>query len=137
MLRSNPALGIKDPTDDKSNGRFQDLIVSVLRLFGLVVAAAKDLSLEGNLILSTLGKGLRIKEGVGARMGVATLVAGTVTIANTSITSSTRIIVSRQTSGGTLGHLSGTRVSGTSFTITSSSASDTSVVAWVLVEPAA
>lgn len=137
MLRSNPALGITDPTDDKSNGRFKDLIVSVLKLFGLVVAAAKDLSLEGNLILSTLGKGLRIKEGTGARMGVATLVAGTVTIANTSITSSTRIMVSRQDSGGTLGYISCSRTAGTSFTITSSSASDTSVVAWMLVEPAA
>ena len=90
----------------------------------------------GDLLLTTAGKGIRVKEGVNARMGVATLAAGTVTIPNTTITANTRIFVSRQTAGGTLGQLSISRAAGASFTITSSSATETSSVAWELREPA-
>lgn len=89
------------------------------------------------LNIGTAGGGIAIKEGANARMGVATLVAGTVTVANTSVTANTRVATFRQAAGGTLGHLSTATVAATSFTITSSSATDTSVVAWVLFEPAA
>lgn len=79
---------------------------------------------------------VNVVDGSNKRMGVATLVAGTVTVANTSVTASTRIFVSRQASGGTLGHLSiGTVTAATSFVINSSSATDTSTVAWLLIEP--
>jgi hypothetical protein len=79
---------------------------------------------------------LNIKDGSNKRMGVATLVGGTVTVANTTVTASSRIFTSRQATGGTLGHLSiGTVVASTSFVINSSSATDTSVVAWLLIEP--
>lgn len=88
------------------------------------------------LNLGTAGGGVAIKEGVNARMGLATLVAGSVTVANTSVAANTRIAVFRQTTGGTPGHLSVTRIAGTSFTITSSSNTDTSTVAWVLFQPA-
>ncbi|MFD9276913.1 glycosyl hydrolase family 28-related protein [Streptomyces mirabilis] len=88
------------------------------------------------LVAGTAGGGVAIKEGANARMGTATLVTGTVTVSNTSVTATTRIIVTRQGSGGTLGHLSTTRTAGTSFTIASSSATETSTVAWLLVEPA-
>lgn len=91
---------------------------------------AKALNLGG------VGGGIAIAEGTNARMGVATLAAGTVTVANTSVTATTRVATFRQTAGGTLGHLSATKVAGTSFTITSSSNTDTSVVGWVLYEPA-
>jgi hypothetical protein len=77
-----------------------------------------------------------MEDGSNKRMGTATLVGGTVTVSNTSVTASTRIFTSRQTAGGTLGHLSiGTVVASTSFVINSSSATDTSVVAWLLIEP--
>ncbi len=77
-----------------------------------------------------------LEDGSNKRMGVATLVGGTITVSNTSVTASSRIFTSRQTAGGTLGHLSiGTIVAGTSFVINSSSATDTSVVAWLLIEP--
>ncbi|HEX8415125.1 MAG TPA: hypothetical protein VF637_14760, partial [Sphingomicrobium sp.] len=90
----------------------------------------------GDLLLTTAGKGLRVKEGANARMGVATLAGGTVTIPNTTVTANTRIFTSRQSSGGTLGQLSTSRISGTSFAITSSSGTETSSVAWELREPA-
>ncbi|MFF9279503.1 glycosyl hydrolase family 28-related protein [Streptomyces griseosporeus] len=88
------------------------------------------------LNIGSAGGGVAIKEGANARMGVATLAAGTVTVANTSVTATTRVAVFRQTTGGTPGHLSVTRTAGTSFTITSSSGTDTSTVAWILFEPA-
>lgn len=79
---------------------------------------------------------LNVKDGSNKRMGLATLVGGTVTVSNTTITASTRVFMSRQTTGGTAGHLSlGTVVAGTSFVINSSSGTDTSVIAWLLIEP--
>lgn len=86
------------------------------------------------LNLGSAGGGVQIKEGANARMGVSTLVAGTVTVANTSVTANTRVATFRQAVGGTLGHLSTTKVNGTSFTITASGGADTSVIAWVLFE---
>ncbi|MGA5076262.1 glycosyl hydrolase family 28-related protein [Streptomyces griseoincarnatus] len=88
------------------------------------------------LNLGAAGGGIAIAEGANARMGVATLAAGTVTVANTSVTATTRVAVFRQAAGGTLGHLSATADPGVGFTVDSSSAADTSTVAWVLVEPA-
>jgi hypothetical protein len=95
-----------------------------------------DIGQAGNRPASIhLGTGLRIVEGTNKRMGVATLAGGTVTVANTSVTANTRIFLTVQTAGGTQGFLSTTRTAGTSFTINSTSASETSVVAWLLVEP--
>ncbi|WP_409469054.1 right-handed parallel beta-helix repeat-containing protein [Streptomyces sp. HC307] len=90
------------------------------------------------LNLGTAGGGVAIKEGANARMGVATLNGTTaVTIANTSITANTRIFLTIQTPGGTPAspYISG-RTVGTNFQIKSTGASDTSVVAWALFEPA-
>ncbi|KPC86248.1 hypothetical protein ADL35_12230 [Streptomyces sp. NRRL WC-3753] len=88
------------------------------------------------LTLGSAGGGIAIKEGANARMGVATLASGTVTVANTSVTATTRVMPFRQAGGGTLGNLSVTVDAGVGFTIDSDSAADTSVVAWVLVEAA-
>jgi hypothetical protein len=79
--------------------------------------------------------GLKIVEGTNRRQGLATLVAGTVTINNNTVTANTRIHLTVQTAGGTQGFLRTTRVVGTSFTITSTSATETSTVAWMLTEP--
>lgn len=85
----------------------------------------------------TINSTLKIKEGSNARMGVATLVTGTVTVSNTSVTANTRIMLTAQNNGGTIGWLSvSARTASTSFTILSSSPTDTSDVAWMLVEPA-
>lgn len=80
--------------------------------------------------------GIRTLEGANAKQGRSTLVGGTVTIPNTSVTAASKIIYARALAGGTLGHLSTTRVNGTSFTILSSSGTDTSVVEWEIFEPA-
>jgi hypothetical protein len=84
-----------------------------------------------------IGGGLQLEEGANEFMGVATLVNGAVTVANTSVTANSRIFLSVQTPGGTPGSplRVSARVPATSFTI-STAAADTSVIAWMLVEPA-
>jgi hypothetical protein len=91
-----------------------------------------------DVVVSTVGKGLKIKEGLNARMGIATLVAGEVTVPNTSITASTRIFLTCQDpNGGTVGQLYvSARTASTSFVISSTSITDTSIVAYELIEPA-
>ena len=95
------------------------------------------LEVEGDIAIPVVGNGLRVKEGTNARMGRAQLAGGTVTVANTSITASTRIFLTPQTSGANSGFVYvSARVAGTSFTISSSNAADGNSVAWFLVEPA-
>jgi hypothetical protein len=90
----------------------------------------------GNVDINTVGRGLQVAEGTNAKSGVATLTAGAATVANTSVTSSSRIQLTSNADGGTPGWLRvSARSAGTSFTITSSSATDTSSVAWFIVEP--
>lgn len=96
-----------------------------------------NVTAAGNIIASAAGKGLQVKEGSNARMGTLTLVAGTVTVANTSVTANTRIFLSKITNGGTAGELTITRSAGVSFTVTSSSNTETSTFDYLLVEPAA
>jgi hypothetical protein len=100
-------------------------------------SAAGNLASDLNIVAAQPGKGFQIKEGANARMGVSVLVAGTVTVANTSITANTRVQLTIQIPGGTVGvQYVSARTAGTSFTITSNSATDTSTVAWLLIEPA-
>lgn len=90
-----------------------------------------------NLTLGVAGGGLRIKEGTNARMGRATLVGGTVVVATTAVTATSEVFLTCQTPGGTPGFLRvSARTAATSFTILSSSGTDTSVVGWLIVEPA-
>lgn len=97
-----------------------------------------DVSMYGtNFTLGTVGGGLRIKEGTDARMGRATLIGGTLVVATAAVTASSEIFLTCQTPGGTPGFLRvSARTAGTSFTILSSSGTDTSVVGWMIVEPA-
>ena len=70
--------------------------------------------------------------------GTATLVAGTVTVANERVRTGAKIIVSVNTPGGTQGFLSapsGSIVDETSFVINSSSATETSTVNYWFVNP--
>jgi hypothetical protein len=101
------------------------------------ILSAVSLSTVGNFTLSNAGGKLLIKEGSNASMGTATLVAGTVTVNNTLVTANSRIFLTAQNTGGTPGALRiSARVAATSFTITSSSATDTSLAAWLIIEPA-
>lgn len=84
-------------------------------------------------IIKAKNSGYRISAG-----GTATLVAGAVTVANGAVRTQSLIMLSRNTSGGTLGYLSAPAasiVNGVSFGINSSSALDTSTVNWVILGP--
>lgn len=91
----------------------------------------------GDVKLNTAGNGLYVKEGTNATMGIATLVAGTVTVNTTKVTANSRIFLTID--GGTLTNVGATYVSartaGTSFTISSTNVLDASNVAWIIIEP--
>lgn len=91
---------------------------------------------NGELSLSKLGRGLSIKEGTNGRMGTGILSSGTVTISNTSVTASSRIFIQPTASSASAGHLHVTISAGSSFTVTSSNASDGRTFNWVIFEPA-
>jgi hypothetical protein len=73
--------------------------------------------------------------------GIATLTAGTVTVSDSDVLSTSRIFINRQTDGGTIGDsYSVTRSAGVSFTITSKTANltvtgDTSTVSYLIINP--
>lgn len=111
--------------------------VSLFRDGNVRLHTVNAFATESSLVCDVAGGGLIIREGSNARQGVATLVGGTVTVANTSVTANTRIQLTSQADGGTPGFLRvSARVAGTSFTITSSSGTDTSTVAYLMTEPA-
>lgn len=68
------------------------------------------------------------------RTGRATLVGGTITVTDASITANSKIVCTVTTAGGTQGFLRVTRSAGVSFTITSSSVTETSVVDYYITE---
>jgi hypothetical protein len=65
--------------------------------------------------------------------GIATLVAGTVSVSNLNITANSIVRLSRQAAGGTLGQLSVALTAGTGFAINSSSNTETSKVYYEIV----
>lgn len=123
-------------------GLFSDTTDSTSKDTGSIVAeggigSEKAVTTGTNFIAGVAGGGLLIKEGSNAKMGVATLVGGTVTVNTTAVTANSRIYLTSQADGGTVGFQRiSARVAATSFTITSSSGTDTSTVAWMIVEPA-
>lgn len=91
-----------------------------------------------------LYNGLSIREGTNATMGVATLASGTVTVSTTAVAANSRIYLSRQAANSSTGIGSltvGTVTAATSFVINSLGstgsvvAGDTSIVAWLIVQP--
>jgi len=91
--------------------------------------------LSGDLNISAAGAALAINTGVATDYaGTAVLSGGTITVSHTGITATDLIICSRSTTGGTEGHLSYTISASTSFTINSSSGSDTSTIAYLIVK---
>ena len=73
--------------------------------------------------------------GAAATAGTATLVAGTVTVNTTAMTSTAILMLTRKTSGGTIGTaITYTQVNGTSFTINSDNILDTSTFVWSIIE---
>ena len=88
--------------------------------------------------LNVAGAGILVKQGTNATFGTVTLSSnGSAIVYSTKITASSSIFLSRDANGGTLGHLGiSARSSGVSATIASSSATDTSTIGWLIVEPA-
>lgn len=85
----------------------------------------------------TLGAGLALafNSGANQRAGDVVLIAGTRTVANTTVTVNTRIYLTRKVSGGTIGFaVTYTVIAATSFTITSDNALDTSTYSFLLIE---
>lgn len=102
-----------------------------------ITGAPGDFAAVGNLEATTVGKGLQIKAGSNARVGTGTLVGGTLLVANTSVTANTLIFLTDQGNGVTanIGALYvSARVNGTSFTVSSTNALDTSDFAYLLIE---
>lgn len=92
---------------------------------------------DGNVSIKTAGSGLSVAEGSNAKQGTAVLSGGTKVVSNTAVTANSRIFLTSQVDGGTPGWLRvSARTAGTSFTITSSSGTDTSTVAYFITEPA-
>lgn len=97
------------------------------------------LATDNSLVLAAAGGGVQVKEGTNATMGLtAAMTAGSIVVSTTKVTANSRIFLTAQNTGGTAGALRiSARTPGTSFTITSTSGTDTSTVAWWIVEPAA
>ena len=92
--------------------------------------------IKGQTLKATTG--ISIAEGANATMGTATLVAGTATVNTNKITANSRIFLNCQALGTitkpvALGITA--RTAGVSFTITSMDITDTSTVAWIIMEP--
>jgi len=129
---TNAVVGSSDTTISRNAAGVVQIGTNARNSLGSLLCAG--ITASGDLICSTAGKGLQVKSGTGARAGTAVLVAGTVTVTNTTVTASTRIFLTVRTTGGTLGTLSYTLSAGASFTINSSSVSDTSTVTYFLIE---
>ena len=64
--------------------------------------------------------------------GNVALVAGTATVSNSAVKSTSVVLLTPKTAGGTIGTLTYTIIDSTSFTITSSSGADTSTISYVV-----
>lgn len=106
-------------------GTFQDLIDLIL---------ASNLDFLGDINMATAGALFKIRSGTDQRGGNATLVAGTITVANTSITANSIVLYARKTIGGVAGNLSYTLNAGVGFTINSSNVADISTVSYFIIE---
>lgn len=86
--------------------------------------------------ITTAGDGLAVKGGLNAKIGIANLAAGVVTVNTTAVTANSRIFVNAQNyPGGGLGAIDVRNiVPGVSFDIYSTSNLDIRAVAWFIVE---
>lgn len=112
-------------------------VVSANKGGDVILESAQGGTTYGDIVIDTHVLGtLKINTGANEQCGTATLVGGTITVNNTKVTASSIILITIQAPGGTLGatYISA-RVASTSFTITSTSALDTSTVGWLIIEP--
>lgn len=99
--------------------------------------AANQLGLTTtDLAIVTAGRGVKIAEGSNAKMGTATLNGTTnVVVSTTAVNANSRIFLTTQAASATYGAPVVVSITaGTSFTIKSTLAGDTSTVAWLIVD---
>jgi hypothetical protein len=107
--------------------------VTALQIFPYAIQPFVSFQPQAGLRVGSSSSGTTITR---IRHGRATLVGGTVTVSDVYVTANTRIMLTVYTPGGTVGFLSSaTRTPSTSFTILSSSGTDTSTVDWAAIEP--
>lgn len=89
---------------------------------------------NGNVVLGTAGNKIVVATGTNASVGTsAAMTAGAVTVATTASSSTAKIFYVRATTGGTPGNVSITAQSGTGFTLTSTSNTETSTFNWWII----
>lgn len=101
----------------------------------IITSGAKSGSgTQGDIVLDIGSAGGKLR--MPGNCGTATLVAGTVTVSYSAVAAGSIIILTSQSDGGTPGftRISG-RSAGTSFTITSSSLTDTSTIGYCVIDP--
>jgi hypothetical protein len=134
----NPISGTSGGFNYVSGGGYYVLQGSQVNLEGLGTFALPTTDIYGNLDVANGGDGLQVSENSGSngKQGTATLTAGAVTVANTAVTANSRIFLTIQSPGGTVGSLYvNARTAGTSFTVHSTSSTDTSTFAYEIFEP--
>lgn len=93
----------------------------------------RDLSLR-SMTMATAGL-LSVTSGTNQRAGNLTLVGGALTVANTTVTNNSVILLTRKATGGTIGFaVTYTVIATTSFTVTSDNALDTSTYSYLIIE---
>lgn len=103
------------------------------------IFAADKLQIDGNINLVTAGNKIKIQTGTNASAGTTGALTPTVggsvtTVVTSAVTATSIILLTAQTSGGAPGALRvSAKVATTSFTITSTSATDTSTVGWLII----
>lgn len=121
------------PSDGLRAGRWVAL-TSVANGAALTAAvAATDAATAATTAANNATTAANNATAASSRTGNTTLVAGTKTIANASVTANTIVLLSRKTIGGTAGNLTYTLNAGVGFTVNSSSGADTSVVSYHLL----
>lgn len=121
-------------------------LIRVYNAINILAQSVDSYTADGTVVGSLASKandaevvhitGLTITEGSNKKQGIGILVAGTLTVANTSVTANSRIFLTGQLDGGTVGFLRvSSRIVGTSFTVKSSSNLDTSTFAYIISEP--
>jgi hypothetical protein len=105
--------------------------------FGAGAKHGLDVDENGNAILTAVGAGYRAREGRNATMGVVVLAAGVARVETNRVTANSRIFLTAQRPAGVPGALYvSARTAGAAFMVSSTSRSDASTVAWLIIEPA-
>lgn len=119
----------------QAGGLSVPFVSSVNGQSGNVTVAGSTSAANTWTAVNTFSLSVQVPEGVNAYMGTAVLNGVTpVTVATTAVIARSRIFLTTQAAGGTPGTpYVGTITANTSFTVLSTSAADTSTVAWLII----